>query len=58
MELIGMTKEDALELLEEKGTPFRIRSEDGLAFIGTADVRKERVNLTIEDGFIVDVRLG
>ena len=57
-DIIGMTKADAIALLKEHSISYRVRSTDGVAHIGTADLRPDRVNLFIADGKITSYRFG
>ena len=53
-ELIGQ-KEEVLRNLRED---YRIVSRDGESYIITSDWRRERLNIYIEHGVIVDVKNG
>ena len=57
-EVIGMEKQAAIALLESKGADWRIRSEDGEAFIGTADHKPFRINLHILNGKVSGTSRG
>jgi hypothetical protein len=57
-DLIGMPKEDAMAKIKAAGFPFRIRSEDGNYFVGTADLKLERFNLVVEKGLVTEVKMG
>ena len=56
--VIGMTKDKATKHLESQGLRVRITSEEGNSFFGTADVRHDRANLTIEDGKVTKISFG
>lgn len=56
--LAGATKEEARSAAEREGLKFRVRKEDGRAFVGTCDYRRDRVNVEIESGKVVRAWLG
>ncbi len=56
--LIGLKTEDAIRLLNENNFKSRIVYEDGEHFIITMDLRFDRVNLEIEEGFVVSAHFG
>lgn len=55
---VGLTKEEAAEVAEERGVPWRIVREDGEDFVVTMDYVPLRVNFTVEDGIVVAVEAG
>lgn len=57
-DLVGMPKEDAIAKIKAAGFPFRMRSEDGNYFVGTADLKLERFNLVVEKGLVTEVKMG
>jgi uncharacterized protein YegP (UPF0339 family) len=57
-EVIGMEKQAAIALLESNGADWRIRTEDGQAFIGTCDHKPFRINLHIANGKIIGTSRG
>ncbi len=52
-EVMGMTKQAAIDYLEAEGRTVRIASEDGEYFALTEDYRDDRVNLEILVGLVV-----
>jgi len=52
-QVVGMTKEAAVDLLESEGRTVRIASEDGEYFALTEDYRDDRVNLDLLVGLVV-----
>lgn len=52
-QVVGMTKQAALDFLEKDGITVRIAYEDGEYFALTEDYRDDRVNLEILVGLIV-----
>ncbi len=56
--LVGLQKNEAVLRIEAEGLFCRIRSEDGVARIGTCDIRNDRVNLTIERNTVVHASVG
>jgi len=58
LELVGVSKEQALMLLDSMGCKYRISKEDGEYYVGTRDFVNNRYNLVIEDGVVVAVNMG
>ncbi len=56
--LIGLTKEAAKDLAEKNGYTIRVMNEDGQAFMGTMDIRSDRINLSISGGKVVEAKVG
>ncbi len=52
-QVVGMTKQAAIDYLEKDGLTVRIASEDGEGFALTEDYRDDRVNLEILVGIVV-----
>ena len=52
-QVVGMTKQAAIDYLEAEGRTVRIASEDGESFALTEDYRDDRVNLDILVGLVV-----
>ena len=52
-QVVGMTKQAAIDFLEAEGRTVRIASEDGEFFALTEDYRDDRVNLEILVGLVV-----
>jgi hypothetical protein len=52
-QVVGMTKEAAVDFLESEGRTVRIASEDGEYFALTEDYRDDRVNLDLLVGLVV-----
>jgi hypothetical protein len=57
-ELIGKIKEEAIALLKENNSKYRISMEDGEHFMLTMDFNPTRYNLHIMDGIITEVSMG
>lgn len=57
-DVIGMEKQAAIDLIKGRGLKARVRSEDGQSFMGTADYRRDRINLHIQDGKVVKASVG
>ena len=51
--LLGLTIEEAKK--EMDGYIFRVRKEDGVVYMGTADVKMNRINVEINNKLIVEV---
>lgn len=54
---IGLSKARATELAAKRGLKYRVVSEDGKSFPITKDLRRDRLNFTIEDKKITSARL-
>lgn len=54
-ELIGLTKAEAKEKLEEDGLTLRVNKEDGEAYFGTCDHNMSRINVEVKEGKIVKI---
>jgi hypothetical protein len=52
-QVIGMTKQAAIDYLEKASLTVRIASEDGESFALTQDYRDDRVNLDVLVGIVV-----
>lgn len=57
-ELVGKSEEEATILAESKGYTVRIMFKNGEPYIGTCDVRLDRINFHIEDDFVVKYYIG
>ena len=57
-DLVGRTKEDAEILLTNEGMKYRIVREDDRSYIVTMDLRMDRFNLEIDNGFVTRVEIG
>lgn len=57
-DLVGLTKAGAISILEQRGSCYRIREEEGRSFSGTADNMPFRKNLFIKDDIVYKVELG
>ncbi len=56
--LIGLTVQDAQAAATDAGLGFRVVSNDGEALLVTMDYRIDRVNVDVQDGEVVDARVG
>jgi hypothetical protein len=52
-QVVGMTKQAAIDYLEKASLTVRIASEDGKSFALTEDYRDDRVNLDVLVGIVV-----
>ena len=52
-QVVGMTKQAAIDYLEKASLTVRIASEDGESFALTEDYRDDRVNLDVLVGIVV-----
>lgn len=53
--LIGLSLQEAREKLEQESKRLRVMQEDGKSRIGTCDLRRDRVNVSVNDGKITDI---
>lgn len=51
--IMGQKEATARELLEKIGFKMRVVYRDGQPLIGTADVQRNRINVTVEQGIVV-----
>ena len=56
--LVGMTEEDAVQLIESHQMLSRVVCRDGEYLIVTMEIRTDRVDLTITDGVITAANVG
>lgn len=56
--LIGMKKEVAISCIQSLSGSHRIAQEDGENFALTQDYRNDRVNLSVDEGFVTKVTVG
>lgn len=57
-EYINKTLEEAQQLAVDKGLRSRIREVDGVGRMVTMDFRSDRVNLYVENGIVIDAKIG
>ena len=58
LNVVGKTKAEAIQILNDAGVAFRIMQDEEQSFVGTCDWRPERLNLTIKDGLVTVQRNG
>lgn len=58
LNVVGKTKAEAIQILNDAGVSFRIMQDEEQSFAGTCDWRPERLNLTIKDGLVTVQRNG
>ena len=56
--LIGLQKEDAINILKKLNAKYRIVKEDNQTYIVTQDYVTSRYNLTIMEGKVTNVTMG
>jgi hypothetical protein len=56
--IIGLSLEEAKQLLESNGYKTRIKMKDGKAMVGTCDYRTDRVNVTLVDDKVTNYSIG
>lgn len=58
LDIIGKGLREANDIITEAGMSYRVVSRDGVAMVGTADHRRDRVNLTLVDQKITAYTCG
>jgi hypothetical protein len=58
MNLIGITKDDAIKICKNYDYEYRIVHEDGKDYMITCDFNFNRVNLTIINNIIIEADIG
>ena len=56
--LEGLAVEEARRRVEARGLHVRVRMQDGVRQPGTADYRRDRVNIDVVAGKVVSARIG
>lgn len=57
-DFVGLKKEDAFKLCEQRGLRHRVTSENGKSFIITMDYRLGRVNFHIDNNIVLSTSRG
>ena len=57
-DLIGLPEKDAIAKIKASGMKARVRRRDQKYFIGTMDLRNDRMNLEIDNGKVVKAHIG
>lgn len=52
LDIVGLTVERARNIVESAGWILRITEEDGKERCGTCEARNNRLNVTVEQGYI------
>jgi len=55
---IGLTVKEAAERAKDEGFTFRVVKKDGINFLGTCDLRFDRLNFEIENNKITKCYIG
>jgi hypothetical protein len=58
IQVVGLSKQEALTQLKENQIWFRIAREDANYYILTRDMQLNRLNLVIEDDVVVEAYVG
>lgn len=53
--LLGKTEDEAKQICENYGYKLRVVAKEGTSFIVTADLRSDRVNVSIASGRIIAI---
>ena len=56
--LIGLTKDDCIKLCNENNYDCRIMREDDNKYLGTCDLRFDRINLELDNGIVSACSIG
>lgn len=56
--LVGMEKEEAIEIITLNNLLWRITQTDGLPHAVTRDHREDRIDLHLENGYICHAYIG
>lgn len=56
--LVGKSYAEAESLCKEHKIALRIRSRNGVSYIGTCDCRFDRINVDVDDNRIVTATIG
>ena len=57
-EVVGMTLEEATKLIEGDGFISRVVEKDGEFYPITAELRQDRINLSLKDNKVVNATVG
>jgi hypothetical protein len=53
--IVGKSTKEAVEFLKTKGYRMRTLVRDGQKLMGTADYRRDRINVSVENDIVVGV---
>jgi len=56
--LVGKSYSEAESLCKEHKIALRIRSRNGVSYMGTCDYRVDRINVDVDDNQIVTASIG
>ena len=56
--LVGLEKEEAIEIIELNSLLFRVTQVDGNPLAVTSDYRTDRINLQLENGYVASANIG
>lgn len=56
--LIGLTEEDANKKATDEKYSTRVLNKDGEELFGTMDFDDKRINLSLQDGKVIAVKVG
>lgn len=57
-EFIGMSMNDAEKYCIDNNIPYRLVEKDGQSYIGTCDLREDRLNFKTKDNLVISVGRG
>lgn len=57
-QLIGMEESAGQFLIQMNSYTARLRNKDGISYIGTADLKFDRINLNVDKGIITKAEVG
>ena len=56
--LVGLTEAEAEQQIQNKGFCSRVMRRDGRSFMGTCDMRHDRINLSVNNGRVTEADVG
>lgn len=56
--VVGLKEADAVAKIKQAGLVSRVSIKDGKSFMGTMDIRGDRINLTISNGVVKAAHVG
>lgn len=56
--LIGKSKEEVSEICSSKNYRVRLSREDSTNYVGTCDLRFDRVNIQVDSGIVTKCSIG
>lgn len=57
-DFIGLTKNEAFKLCEQRGLKYRVIMEDDEPFIVTMDLKFDRINFHVQNNLVISQKRG